>query len=52
LRYCCYALARGLSTHAARDAERPIGHRSDEIEAILSRRALDELIHRDDLVLL
>jgi glutamate 5-kinase len=46
------ALARGLSAYASGDAERIIGHRSDEIEAILGWRGRDELIHRDDLVLL
>jgi glutamate 5-kinase len=46
------ALARGLSAYGSTDAERIIGHRSDEIEAILGWRGRDELIHRDDLVLL
>lgn len=45
-------LARGLTAYAAADAERIIGHRSAEIEAILGWRGRDELIHRDDLVLL
>ncbi len=46
------ALARGLSAYANNDAERIAGHRSDEIEAILGWRGRDEIIHRDDLVLL
>ena len=46
------ALARGLSAYASADAERIAGHRSDEIEAILGWRGRDEIIHRDDLVLL
>jgi glutamate 5-kinase len=46
------ALARGLSAYASSDAERIAGHRSDEIEAILGWRGRDEIIHRDDLVLL
>lgn len=46
------ALARGLSAYGSSDAERIIGHRSDEIEAILGWRGRDEIIHRDDLVLL
>jgi glutamate 5-kinase len=46
------ALARGLSAYGSAEAERIIGHRSDEIEAILGWRGRDELIHRDDLVLL
>jgi glutamate 5-kinase len=45
-------LARGLSAYGSADAERIIGHRSDEIEAILGWRGRDEIIHRDDLVLL
>ncbi|MCU0945019.1 MAG: glutamate 5-kinase, partial [Rubritepida sp.] len=45
-------LARGLSAYDAADAERIAGHRSDEIETILGWRGRDEIIHRDDLVLL
>ena len=44
-------LARGLSAYACADALRIIGHRSDEIEAILGWRGRDEIVHRDDLVL-
>jgi glutamate 5-kinase len=44
-------LARGLSAYASADALRIIGHRSDEIEAILGWRGRDEIVHRDDLVL-
>jgi glutamate 5-kinase len=45
-------LARGLSAYASADAQRIAGHRSHEIEAILGWRGRDEIIHRDDLVLL
>ncbi len=45
-------LARGLAAYGSTDAARIIGHRSEEIEAILGWRGRDELIHRDDLVLL
>jgi glutamate 5-kinase len=45
-------VARGLSAYTSEDARRIIGHRSEEIEAILGWRGRDELIHRDDLVLL
>ena len=45
-------VARGLSAYASVDAIRIVGHRSDEIEAILGWRGRDEIIHRDDLVLL
>ena len=46
------ALARGLSAYASDDAQQIAGHRSDRIEAILGWRGRDEIIHRDDLVLL
>lgn len=45
-------VARGLSAYANEDAARIIGHRSEEIESILGWRGRDELIHRDDLVVL
>lgn len=45
-------VARGLSAYSAEDARRIAGHRSEEIETILGWRGRDELIHRDDLVLL
>ncbi len=44
-------VARGLSAYSAADARRIIGHKSREIEAILGYRGREELIHRDDLVL-
>ncbi len=44
-------LGRGLTAYASTDAARIIGHRSDEIEAILGWRGRDVLVHRDDLVL-
>ncbi len=45
-------LARGLSAYASADAARILGRRSDDIEAVLGWRGRDEMIHRDDLVLL
>ena len=42
----------GCRAYASEDAARITGHRSDEIEAILGWRGRDEMIHRDDLVLL
>jgi glutamate 5-kinase len=45
-------LGRGLSAYASGDAERIASHRSDEIEAILGWRGRDEMVHRDDLILL
>ena len=44
-------LARGLTAYASADAARIAGHHSDEIEAILGWRGRDEIVHRDDLVL-
>jgi glutamate 5-kinase len=44
-------IARGLSAYSAEDALRIKGRKSAEIEAILGYRGRDELIHRDDLVL-
>ena len=45
-------LARGLSAYSSADAARIIGHQSTEIETLLGWRGRDEVIHRDDLVLL
>ena len=45
-------LAQGVTAYDAADAARLAGHRSDEIESLLGWRGRDELIHRDDLVLL
>jgi len=45
-------IARGLSAYSSADAERIAGHRSDRIEDILGWRGRDEIIHRDDLVLI
>ena len=45
-------LARGLVAYDAGDAARIAGHRSEQLEAILGWRGRDEVIHRDDLVVL
>jgi glutamate 5-kinase len=45
-------LARGLVAYDRADAERIVGRKSHEIEGILGYRGRDELIHRDDLVVL
>ncbi len=44
-------IARGLVAYSAIDAQKIIGHKTDEIETILGYRGRDEIIHRDDLVL-
>ncbi|WP_408736903.1 glutamate 5-kinase [Acetobacter conturbans] len=45
-------LGRGLSAYAAEDAQRIVGKRSEEFETVLGWQGHDELIHRDNLVLL
>ncbi len=45
-------VARGLSAYSAADAEAIRGHKSREIETLLGYRGRDEMIHRDDLVLI
>ncbi len=45
-------LARGLVAYDSADAQKIAGHRSEELETILGWRGRDEIIHRDDLVLL
>ncbi len=44
--------ARGLCAYSSADARRIMGHKSREIERLLGYRGRDEMIHRDDLVLL
>jgi glutamate 5-kinase len=44
-------IARGLTAYGSADAQRLAGHRSEKIEALLGWRGRDELVHRDDLVL-
>jgi glutamate 5-kinase len=44
-------VAKGLAGYDAVDARRIIGHRSDEIAAILGYAGRAALIHRDDLAL-
>jgi glutamate 5-kinase len=44
-------VARGLAAYSYADAELLCGRRSGELEALLGYRGRDEIIHRDDLVL-
>lgn len=44
--------ARALVNYGSADARRIIGRKSQEIEAILGKKNADELVHRDNLVLL
>ncbi len=45
-------LARGLSHYSSQELEKIKGHKSSEIEGILGTKTYDEVIHRDDLVIL
>jgi glutamate 5-kinase len=45
-------IARGLAAYSAEDAARIIGRKSSDIEALLGYRGREELVHRDDLVVL
>jgi glutamate 5-kinase len=45
-------VARGLSAYASADARRLLGRQSGEIEELLGYRGREELIHRDNLVLI
>jgi len=45
-------IARGLVAYGASDAARICGRRSTDIESILGYRGRDEMIHRDDLVVI
>ena len=45
-------VARGIAAYSDSDASRIMGRRSSEIEALLGFRGREELIHRDDLVIL
>ena len=44
--------ARGLSAYSHHETGKIIGHKSDEIEMILGYKYGDEIIHRDNLVVL
>jgi glutamate 5-kinase len=45
-------VARGICAYSDGDAARIMGRRSADIEALLGFRGRDEIVHRDDLVLL
>ena len=45
-------IARGIAAYSDSDAARILGRKTSEIEAVLGYRGRDELIHRDDLVIL
>jgi glutamate 5-kinase len=45
-------VARGIIAYSDADATRIMGRKSSEIEALIGFRVRDEMIHRDDLVIL
>jgi glutamate 5-kinase len=45
-------VARGICAYSDSDAARIMGRKSAEIEAVLGFRGRDEIVHRDDLVVL
>jgi glutamate 5-kinase len=45
-------VARGICAYSDTDAARIIGRRSADIETVLGFRGRDEIVHRDDLVLI
>lgn len=46
-----HELARGLSAYASKDARIIVGHKTQDIEALLGYRGRHEIIHRNDMVL-
>lgn len=46
------AIAKGLVNYPAGDLRKIMGRKTEEIEAILGYRSFDEIIHRDNLVIL
>ena len=45
-------MARGICAYSDTDAARIIGRKTADIEAVLGFRGRDEIVHRDDLVLI
>jgi len=46
-----FEVGRGLCAYSLDDAQRILGHKSGEFEALLGYRGREEMVHRDDLVL-
>ncbi len=46
------AIAKGLVNYSAEDLRRIMGRRTEEIEMILGCRPSDEIVHRDNMVIL
>jgi len=45
-------IARGLTHYSSDELQKIMGHRTNEIEELLGHKVCDEIIHRDDLVIL
>jgi len=45
-------LGRGLSNYDSRECRKIMGRKSEDLERLLGRRAYDEVIHRDNMVLM
>jgi glutamate 5-kinase len=45
-------IARGVVDYSRQEIEKILGHKSTEIEVVLGYRYGDEIIHRDNLVIL
>jgi glutamate 5-kinase len=45
-------IARGICAYSDADTARIMGRKSAEIESLLGFRGRDEIVHRDDLVLM
>jgi glutamate 5-kinase len=45
-------VARGLTNYKAADVERVRGKKTAEVRALLAEAAYDEVVHRDNLVIL
>lgn len=43
-------IARGLVNYSSRDIHKIMGRRSDKIESILGEKGFDEVVHRDNMV--
>ena len=47
-----HEIARGLTAYSSSDIDLIRGHKTSEIEGLLGYRGRDEVLHRDDMVLL
>jgi glutamate 5-kinase len=45
-------IAKGISSYSSKDLEKIVGKKTSEIEAVLGHKHADEVIHRDNLVII